>query len=315
MKKVLIVLLFILYNVTGKINDISQLLEKTRTELLVIIEPSIPKDMREKKTVSHYTQTPSQKLTSHEASSLWILAQKNKKYINEEQIALERMYKLCASATIAEYILLLLTCLYIQKKQYQSAVDVLSVFIKLFPGSQYYKEARILYIQALFELCLTYEYDLESIKETLIQCHLYFKDCEDLDKSDANFISIVNIAQNLYIEIIKQYKTIIQHYVTKYSYTWNVTCLYACLQRFEGIVSITNEALTIPHNNDLYTVEYEKNMKSISEIISNFFVDNGIVLPKGKKFIEERNLLESKLYDNNAIIKQNIKSTVRNILL
>lgn len=239
-----------------------------------------------------------------EAFDLYHIAQKSNS--NRYKImALERMYVTSPDAKIAEIILISLGLEYFNNNKYESAYLSFNQFKQLFPGSKYYILSRQKELEAMFFLCKDADHDT-TVTEKFIEALDLYND--DIGIKKENNI-LLEYGEKAYCILISKELLILDHYITKYNYTFDLDTVYAAVKRINRLKDLLL---------DIKDLSYKFNRECIFlemlESIELFNKNNPVPLAEGNKYEEIKEISNEYLRKNYKQINKNIKNFYLNIL-
>jgi hypothetical protein len=252
------------------------------------------------KKIGDFTNKKSKFLNLNEASCLYLLAMRDKKFEKQVQIALERIYSLSPNALLSELVLWNLAMSYEKEQKFNIAAEMFGFFRKLFPGSSFYWTSRHKEIKNSYMGCKSYYNDTQQIEFVIDLCNQYIKDIKSV--SGIIYVDVIYILQDLSMRIIKKEVENIRHYLNKYTYMKKNICIFSGVQRYFYIINLIENSIcneSIYENNDLEK-DYRKILKEMNILIKKFFETHTIVIPEGKDYLvlydQAMNYIDNNLY-------------------
>lgn len=253
-------------------------------------------------------------LTFIEAVRLYaaVAGSNDQKYIIE---SLQRMYITTPDTRYAETILWRLACECARFCDYEKAYAYFQQFIKMFPGSSQYWNARHNEIYAVYNLCLVADFDSSMTEHLIDIAHKYISDSENI--SSDSYYKVILYMQHAYKVLLQKDILVMQHYATKYKYSWIAETLLGCLQRIKEILIRAENAIDYELSSDKQELDehqaYQNAMSSIVQTSKDFFEKHDIEMPDKDNFLEQRDKLMSRLSCDGSRIVSDIDFYISNI--
>ena len=279
-----------------------------------MLETVVFPDNFQKKSLSELMRVKSNKLSFLEAATMYQYIAHSHEYHKTKQLALERMYSLCASAQLAEMILWNLGQVYEESGQYMLAFETYSYFKKLFPGSPFIHQGKFNEIVSAFHVCVTYAHDIHINNIVIDLCRNYIQENDERDSE--HYAYVLHVMHSLYKELIKKNISIVNHYLGKYRYTWQPTCIMASILRLQELQLLVQEALefephTIDDNNNQHCIcpTYITMLQEVKKSIESFFNIHPIQLTTQTDFSDIYNAGMYYITHNESMIVNDCKKT------
>jgi hypothetical protein len=291
---------FIFFNIYSSTIIIKNDAEPYEIILFEFLKKVIDEKNLSGKKIGDFTNRKSKFLNLNEASCLYLLAMKDKKFTKQVQTALERIYSLSPNALLSELVLWNLAMSYEKEEKFNVAAEMFGYFRKLFPGSNFYWTSRYKEIKNNYMGCKSYYNDTQQIEFVIELCNQYIKDIKSV--SGLVYVDVIYILQDLSMRMIKKEIENIRHYLNKYTYMKKSICIFSGLQRYFYIIYLVENIIcneSIYENNELEK-DYRKILKEINILIKKFFEIHPIIIPEGKDYRvlydQAMNYIDNNLY-------------------
>lgn len=249
----------------------------------------IDKKSLEDHKISDFTNQKSNTLNFFQAAGLLLFSLTNKKYDKYVLWALERLYVLSSDAKLSELLLWNLGCEYEKHEKFRIASELFYQFKRIFPGSDFYWNARVREIFSAYKFCLDEYHDINDVEKTIKLSQDYIVDVYELGE-ELN-IDIVYILQDLSMRMIKKTVDIGLHYLKKNQYTYDLNCILSSLHRLEELLQDVKYFFNFNIDeikNDSKYINYMASLLEIKKQVEGFFIIyEDVKLPSGANYPEE----------------------------
>lgn len=275
----------------------------------------INKEELSKYKISDFTNQKSNTLNFFEAMGLLLFSLTNKKNDKYVLWALERLYVLSSDAKLSELLLWNLACEYEKYEKFRVASELFYQFKKIFPGSDFYWNARFKEIVTAYKFCQEEYHDIYDTERTIKLAQDYILDVYEMNQELK--IEIVYILQDLSLRMIKKTIDIGFHYLKKNKYTYDPICILSSWQRLDQALTdikyFLNFNIQEIENDKKYT-NYVATLIEMQKQIESFFVSHeSIVLPSGFNYQDEHREMIQYISSNKVCIIKNLESIYKKI--
>lgn len=243
----------------------------------------------------------------YESVVVFLYSMSIKKYKKYRVFALERLYSLSNDAKMSELILWNLANEYERYDKLKGACELYGQFKKIFPGSEFYWSARYREIKVAYQLAMDDYLDI-SYNDMIIQLiKEYIVDKAVLE--EGSFNEIIVILHDLSFKMIKKHIHIVQHYIQKYSYTYDIHTILSSWQRLNTIINDIDFFLDIcSFEEDSFKKNklYYSVLTEMKSMINVFFDKHNQLLPEGQEYIIMHEKLMHYIKDKKDILLNQI---------